>query len=126
MSTKIKQKDLPAYRKALWEQQGKRCALSGYTISLAVAVVDHDHKTGHIRGVLHRGVNSLLGKIENNYRRYGLTIPIVRALAPSLAEYITKDYSHMPIYPTHKTEDEKRERRNALARKRRAAAKEAK
>ena len=62
-------KQLKEYREAQWLAQGKRCALTGYTISLDQAVVDHDHATGRIRGVLHRGVNSLLGKIENEVRQ---------------------------------------------------------
>ena len=114
---------LKEWREATWLAQGKRCALTGYTISLAEAVADHDHTTGHVRGVLHRGVNSLLGKCENNYRRYGLSLPMLRAMAPAVAEYIAKDYSANVLYPTHRTEDEKRELRNKRARETRAAKK---
>jgi hypothetical protein len=32
------------------------------------AVVDHDHKTGRVRGVVSNEGNALLGKIENFYR----------------------------------------------------------
>ena len=94
--------------------------MTGYTISAAEAVLDHCHSTGHVRGVLHRGVNSLLGKCENNYRRYGLSLPMLRAMAPAIAAYIEKDYSANPLYPTHRTEDEKRELRNKRARDARA------
>ena len=119
---RLNAKGLKEWREATWVKQGKRCALTGYTISLSEAVADHDHSTGHLRGVLHRGVNSVLGKIENSYRRYGVSLPMLTAMAPGLGAYIGKDYSDGPIYPTHRTEDEKRIRRNALARKRRAAA----
>ena len=32
-------------------------------------VVDHDHQTGMVRGVISRQANSLLGKVENFYIR---------------------------------------------------------
>ena len=89
-------------------------------LSLSEAVADHDHATGHVRGVLHRGVNSLLGKIENNHKRYGVSLPMLRAMAPAVAAYIEKDYSANVFYPTHRTEDEKRELRNKRARDARA------
>ena len=118
-------KQLKEYREAQWLAQGKRCALTGYTISLEQAVVDHDHATGHIRGVLHRGVNSMLGKIENSYRRFGLTLPMIAAMTSGIQEYISKERSTAPVYPKHRTEEEKRERRNKLAREARARKKEA-
>ena len=94
--------------------------MTGYTISVTAAVLDHDHATGHVRGVLHRGVNSLLGKIENNHKRYGVSLPMLRAMAPAIADYIERDYSANVFYPTHRTEDEKRELRNKRARDARA------
>lgn len=124
MPIRLTQAATKAYREAKLKEQGGRCALSGYTLSPAEAVLDHDHATGHVRGVLHRGVNSLLGKIENNHKRYGVSLPMLRAMAPAVAAYIEKDYSANVYYPTHRTEDEKRERRNALARKARAQKKE--
>ena len=118
--TRLSAGKLKEWREATWLAQGKRCALTGYSISLAEAVADHDHATGHVRGVLHRGVNSLLGKCENNYRRYGVSLPMLRAMAPAIAAYIEKDYSNNPLYHTHRSEDEKRELRNKRARDARA------
>ena len=120
MPIRLNARQLKEWREATWLAQGRRCALTGYSISLAEAVVDHDHSTGHVRGVLHRGANSLLGKIENNYRRYGVSLPMLRAIAPAVADYIEKDYSHNVFYPTHRTEDEKRELSNKRARDARA------
>ena len=122
---RLNARQLKEWREATWLAQGKRCAITGYSISASEAVADHDHSTGHLRGVLHRGVNSILGKCENNYRRYGLSLPLLTAMAPPLGAYLARDYSNNPLYPTHRTEDEKRERRNALARKARANKKEA-
>ena len=118
-------KQLKEYREAQWLAQGKRCALTGYTISLDQAVVDHDHATGRIRGVLHRGVNSLLGKIENSYRRFGVSLPMVTAMTAGIQEYLARDQGCSPVYPKHRTEEEKRERRNKLAREARAKKKAA-
>ena len=120
MPVRLTQAATKAYREAKLREQGGRCALTGYTISVTEAVLDHDHATGHVRGVLHRGVNSLLGKIENNHKRYGVSLPMLRAMAPAIADYIQRDYSNNPYYPTHRTEDEKRELRNKRAREARA------
>ena len=117
---RLNARQLKEWREATWLAQEKRCAITGYTISLSEAVADHDHSTGRLRGVLHRGVNSLLGKCENNYRRYGLSLPMLRAMAPAIADYIERDYSANVFYPTHRTEDEKRELRNKRAREARA------
>ena len=122
---RLNARQLKEWREATWLAQDKRCAITGYTISPSEAVADHDHSTGHLRGVLHRGVNALLGKCENNYRRYGLSLPLLAAMSPPIGAYLTRDYSSNPLYPTHRTEDEKREARNAKARKARAAKKEA-
>lgn len=113
----------PFREKMHLDQQG-RCALTHYPLSPDKAVLDHCHTSGHVRGVLDRGVNALLGKIENNYKRYGLSLPQVFALGRGLEAYLTREHSANPLYPTHKTEDEKRIRRNTKARARRAATKE--
>ena len=122
---KLKTTEVKKVRAELLRLQGGVCALTRYPLDPKDAVLDHDHSTGHLRGVLHRGVNSVLGKIENSYRRYGVSLPMLTAMGRGLEAYLKADYSHMPLHPTHKTEDEKRIRRNAMARKRRAAAKEA-
>lgn len=121
---RLKASQIKGVREAKWREQGQVCALSRYPLPLEDAVLDHCHKTGHIRGVLHRGVNSLLGKLENNHKRYGVSQGQMVMMGKGLESYLTKDYSAQPLHPTHKTEDEKRLKRNADARSRRAAAKE--
>lgn len=85
-------------------------------------VVDHCHTTGEIRGVLHRGCNAMLGHLENNMPRNKLT-GVVR-LSKWLAGVIPYLHGTLPrpglLYPTHKTEDEKRLLRNKRARTKRA------
>lgn len=90
------------------------------------AVVDHDHRTHVVRGVLHRGCNAMLGHLENNGPRYFLTDPVrIGKWARGLMTYLTRDYSHAPLYPTYRTEEQKRELRNKRARAARAARKAA-
>lgn len=114
------------FRARLGAEQKGLCAICRRPLGdkTKAPVLDHDHLTGEIRGVLHRGCNSLLGHIENGKARYGLTA--VSDLARFLAG--VQEYMHAPghgvLHPTYRTEDEKRERTNARRRKARAAAKE--
>lgn len=123
MPIRLTQAATKSYREAKLKEQGGRCALSGYTLSPSEAVLDHDHATGHVRKVLHRGINALLGKVENNYRRYGVSLPLLRAVSPAIAEYLSQDYSANPYYYTHRTAEEKRIRTNERAKAARAAKK---
>lgn len=90
------------------------------------AVLDHDHGTGAVRAVLHRGCNALLGKVENNHKRYG--IKNLPAFLNGANAYLQRHLTNRTglLHPTHKTEDEKRAKRNTKARATRAAAKAAK
>lgn len=124
-SVKLPASKLKAWREAKLKEQGGVCMLTHYPIPEGKAVADHCHDTGHIRGVLSRGANSLLGVIENNRKRFGLSWPEVYALGRNLQEYVEAPATANPIYPTHRTAEEKVIRRNTQARKARAAKKEA-
>lgn len=120
---KLKTTEVGTVREELRAKQGGRCALCKMPVAVGEAVLDHDHSTGIVRGTLHRGCNSLLGKIENNYKRYG-----VRHLGAFCAGVLAYLEAHMVdqtglLHPTFKTEEEKRVARNAKARKARAAKK---
>lgn len=118
--TRLTYSQVPVVRaRKLTEQQGV-CALCGEAPE--VPCLDHCHTDGHIRGVLCRGCNALLGKLENNRKRYGLGnetrfAKFLNNVAPYLTRYRFGDLLH----PTYKTADEKRLARNAAARKKRAA-----
>lgn len=108
-------------------EQGNRCALCQGQLGIKAPldpVLDHDHATGAVRGVLHRGCNSLLGKVENNAPRYG--VRNIRAFCSGLAGYLLKHMTNVTglLHHTYKTEDEKRLLRNKRARIARAKKKE--
>ena len=117
---KITRTEIATIREQLLADQGGRCALSGIVIRPGYAVLDHDHHTGAIRGVLDRGVNALLGKIENNAARYG--VRELAAFGQGLGAYLQAHVTNRTglIHPLHKTAEDKRLARNKAARKRRA------
>ena len=122
---KLTYSQVPVYREVVLEHQGGVCAICGQPIPKGTDVLDHDHKDGHIRGVLHRGCNSLLGKLENNHKRYG--VQDLRLFLAGVSSYLTRS-SRIPLedrvlHPTFKTDEEKREARREKARARRQAAK---
>lgn len=121
--TKLKTTQVASTREALRATQLGRCALCKQACSESEAVLDHDHATGAVRATLHRGCNALLGKLENNYKRYG--VRSIGAFCAGVADYLAKHQTNQTglIHPTHKTEDEKRLARNAKARKKRAESK---
>lgn len=113
---RLKVSEVAAHRAELAEKQGGVCALCGDVFTdKNPAVLDHDHTTGLVRGVLHRGCNSMLGHLENNAPRYFLTG--VARLSKFLARILP--YQHKAhgdvFYPTHRTADEKRLLKNKRA-----------
>ena len=54
-----------------------------------------------MRAVLHRGCNALLGKVENNYKRLGVSEKELEGFAPNLYNYMKADYSMQPLHPTY-------------------------
>ena len=70
---KIKHSEIAAVRADMLAQQNNLCALCGEAIEPGKAVLDHDHKSGQLRGVLHRGCNALEGQIVNALPRNLIT-----------------------------------------------------
>lgn len=86
MDDYVSAKNLPKYRE---ENTPDKCPLLGH--AGLIPVVDHDHKTGRIRGVVSSEGNALLGKIENYHRSRGVVgewdLPtVLRALATYLEQ----------------------------------------
>lgn len=125
MADRLTPKALAAWRVRTLAEQGGACALCGEACSLDEAVADHDHTTGQLRGVLHRGCNAMLGHIENNRPRHRLTgiARLTKFLTRVVPYLYAKRGDDTPLYPTHRTADQKRELRNKRARAARAAIK---
>jgi hypothetical protein len=102
---KLKYTEVKVYREAQLAQQNQCCALCGQYIE-EDAVLDHDHKTGLLRQVLHRGCNSMLGKIENSMPRSQVNIARLRGIAQNLIAYIETQHTDI-LHPTYKTLEEK-------------------
>lgn len=117
---RLKQREIKEWRRKMYEDQGGKCLLCGCHIEQDKAVLDHCHSSGFIRGTLHSGCNALLGKVENNYKRVGMSKEQLNGFAPSILEYIEGDYSMNPFHPSHRTQEEKRLSRNEKARKARS------
>ena len=120
---RLKTTEVAATRFTLLHTQGMTCALCKLPCTTLDAVLDHDHSTGAVRASLHRTCNALLGKVENNYKRYG--VKNLGAFCAGLAGYLQTHRVNQTglLHPTYKTEDEKREKRNKTARVKRAKAK---
>lgn len=116
---KLKASDVQVFRLRVLAEQGGRCAISGRKLDLKDAVLDHCHKTGECRGVLHRGVNSMLGKIENHRKLAQLTGDAdLHRMLIGVVRYLSQ--ARLGVrYPSHLDDEEKRVRRNKLAAKRR-------
>lgn len=122
---KLTHSQVKEVRAVLMGKQKGRCAICQLPIKASeIPVLDHDHDTGAIRGVLHHSCNAVLGKIENSYKRFGLSNHLF-AFLNGVAGYLQAHATNITgyLHPTHFTEDEKRLRRNAKARKTRAVMK---
>jgi hypothetical protein len=53
-----------------WREENTPRECPIFEIELKDAVVDHDHDTGMVRGVIHRQANAWEGKVYNSWRRY--------------------------------------------------------
>lgn len=105
----------------LQTKQGGKCLLCGKPISLEIKgnksdyVVDHDHETGEIRGVLHRSCNAAEGKVVNaagswgcKSKKYADVIPYLKAMVAYLES--SQENGTGLMYPDHKTPEQRAER----------------
>ena len=123
---KLARSGMRSHAHRLLKEQGGLCPLCSKPIDLTIkgeGVIDHDHDTGRIRGLLHRSCNAAEGKISNAAARWGAKSARYEDIIPYLenvVNYLKKPASTM-VYPMHKTPDERRDARLLKAREQRAA-----
>lgn len=124
-SLRLRPKDVKTTRARLLESQSFKCAICHYECTQDQAVLDHSHKTGKIRATLHRGCNSLLGRIENNAPRHGLRDEQLIQFLLGTAQYLIDHSTDRTglFHPTHRTPEEKAETIKKRAKKKRLLAK---
>jgi len=135
---KLKHSEIPTIRESIKIAQGNKCplCLASFTDAKMVKrklvpkyqpALDHDHATGHIRGVLCTNCNGMEGKIKNRVNRAKRELSLIQWLENLLKYW--KQHNNpktVLIHPTHKTDDEKRLAINKKARLKRAQIKAAK
>ena len=116
---RLKAAAIAAYRELELAAQGGLCALCGQAIETGKAVLDHDHKTGRIRGVLHRGCNALEGNITNALPRNLITPERLTAIFQNWDAYHSNPRDL--LHPSHRTTQERKAKakKRAKARKKR-------
>ena len=118
---RIKPKDIKPLREQLLKEQNNICAICLDPLVASEAVLDHCHKTGYIRAVIHRGCNCFIGSMENNRLRNRIDEHRLRNILNHF-DYYTKNYKPI-LHPTHRTPEEKAERTKKRARLKRKKAK---
>ena len=113
---KLKPKDIKQTRESILAEQQGLCAICHDVIMPGEAVLDHCHKTGYIRAVLHRGCNAFIGHIENNQARNKITPDRLDMILSNYLEYVSTH--RLLIHPTHLTPEERKQRAKARAKKR--------
>lgn len=106
---KLKYTEIKTLREQLLKEQNYKCALSDMPLTPERAVVDHNHKNGRIRAVLDRGVNSLLGKIENGMAINLIDLERLHIMCLNLITYLKESEKDL-LHPTHKTPEERKTR----------------
>lgn len=84
---------------ANWRKQNtpRKCPLLGN--GCFKPCVDHDHKTGLVRGVISMEANTLLGRIENSYKRFGSSSEIpLSGILRNMADYLEMEQKKL-IHP---------------------------
>jgi hypothetical protein len=110
--TSLKNSEIRAYREAQLWRQDYVCPLCEKTIELDQAALDHCHRTGSVRMVVHRWCNSVLGRIENWSKRVGGINNL--QLLRNILVYLEKDTTGI-MHPMH---NRKRRKKPAVKRRR--------
>ena len=95
MDSLIRDKEIKEYRE---ENTPDECPILG--IIGFKPVLDHDHDTGKVRGVLSNEANIWLGKVENYLRRCGSPLTKQEAIR-RLSKYLLTHYRDRDQMPYH-------------------------
>lgn len=98
-------KEKAKFRDKLLKEQKGLCPLCGTEILPGEETLDHDHKSGKVRRVLHRSCNQTEGRILSWIKRSRATDYL--EFLHNLVRYWEEDYSDMPEHPSHRNEYEK-------------------
>jgi hypothetical protein len=113
---KLKPRDIKPTRETILAEQQGLCAICHELIDAGEAVLDHCHKTGYIRAVLHRGCNAFIGPIENNQARNKITPERLDMILSNYLDYVSTH--RLLVHPTHRTAEERKQRTKDRAKKR--------
>lgn len=127
MMRKLARSQMRLWTRMQLEKQGGICPLCAQPVDLSIprqAVVDHDHETGEVRGVLCRSCNSAEGKVKNAIGCWGTKKVQMSLIVPYLERLLA--YYKAPglgvIYAQHQTPEEKKAAELAKRRRARATA----
>lgn len=105
-------------------KQNFTCCLCGEPLTIASACLDHNHKTGLIRGILCRNCNGIEGKIYNLANRAKRTLTPKDFLGSVILYWIKHEADQTGLYhPLYRDTEEKRIATNLKAKKRRVTMK---
>ena len=83
------QKEANFIRLLLLIEQQWTCPVTGYRLTMANSVLDHDHKTGLIRGVLFNGANRVLQ--DEQWVRFGIRRENHVSMLRAMADYLERE-----------------------------------
>lgn len=115
---RITAREIKDLREQYLKEQHYHCALCNESLAQEEAVLDHDHRSGQIRSVLHRGCNAFLGHIENNQARNRITDSRLTAILGNLQRYVQE--LKPLLHSTYRTPEERALRAKKRAKSRKA------
>lgn len=93
----LEQKNLQAYRQA---HTPDLCPI--LRIPITKPVLDHDHQSGFVRGVVQNEANTLMGKVENYLRTYlSYYKGDIRAALCRVIDHMEQAHWEVLLHPSH-------------------------
>lgn len=125
---KLRPSEVASVLKQLVQKQNHVCAICGKAFTQRDgAVLDHDHDTGFIRGAIHRSCNGAEGRVKTKAHLGHKGVSAADYII-GLGKYLEQHQKpkYPLLHPLYMTAEEKRQKRNAQARARRAMKKKTK